>query len=317
MVNNQKIQKIFSAPEVKHGLSLFTDDELKAIESLIIEKEGKFFIKCQIKNKLKVAKPEEVVRQLWIYRLNTEFGYPKERIDVERIIYFGSRIEPGAADIVVYHEDLKHYYILFEVKRPNRTAGLEQLKSYCNAEGAPIGVWSNGNEIIRLHREEPNIFVEIPRIPKVTETLRDILTERWTLKWLEEHDELKQGKTTLKKIILDLEELVLGNAGVKAFDEIFKLIYAKLYDEWRGINDPNYQLEFFVGDRSPEQVKKAITHLLEGAKRTWAGVFEPTDKIELIDSHLKICVSWPCRNPMLGNLSLSNLFASDCLKFFS
>ncbi|MGC9061142.1 MAG: hypothetical protein ACP5JR_07945 [Thermoplasmata archaeon] len=59
-------------------------------------------------------------------------------------------------------------------------SGLEQLKSYCNAEGAPIGVWSNGNEMIRLHREEPNIFVEIPRIPKVTETLRDILTERWT-----------------------------------------------------------------------------------------------------------------------------------------
>ena len=287
-----KIQKIFSAPEVKHGLSLFTDDELKAIESLIIEKEGKYFIKCQIKNKLRVAKPEEVVRQLWIYKLLTEFGYPKERIDVERIIYFGSRIEPGAADIIVYHEDLKHYYILFEVKRPNRTAGLEQLKSYCNAEGAPIDVWSNGNEIIRLHREEPNIFVEIPRIPKATETLRDILTKRWTLKWLEEHDELKQGKTTLKKIILDLEELVLGNAGVKAFDEIFKLIYAKLYDEWRGINDPNYQLEFFVGDRNPEQVKKAITNLLEGAKRTWAGVFEPTDKIELIDSHLKICVSF-------------------------
>jgi len=292
MVSNQKIQKIFSAPEVKHGLSLFTNNELKAIESLIVEKDGKFFIKCQIKNKYKVAKPEEVVRQLWIYRLLTEYGYPKERIDVERIIYFGTRVEPGAADIVVFHEDLRHYYILFEIKRPSRTAGLEQLKSYCNAEGAPIGVWSNGNEIIRLHREEPNIFVEIPRIPKVTETLRDILTERWTLKWLEEHDELKQGKTTLKKIILDLEELVLGNAGVKAFDEIFKLIYAKLYDEWRGINDTNYQLEFFVGDRSPEQVKRAISNLLEGAKRTWPGVFEPTDKIELIDSHLKVCVSF-------------------------
>jgi type I restriction enzyme M protein len=292
MVSNQKIQKIFSAPEVKHGLSLFTNNELKAIESLIVEKDGKFFIKCQIKNKYKLAKPEEVVRQLWIYRLLTEYGYPKERIDVERIIYFGTRVEPGAADIVVFNEDLRHYYILFEIKRPSRTAGLEQLKSYCNAEGAPIGVWSNGNETIRLHREEPNIFVEIPRIPKVTETLRDILTERWTLKWLEEHDELKQGKTTLKKIILDLEELVLGNAGVKAFDEIFKLIYAKLYDEWRGINDTNYKLEFFVGDRSPEQVKRAISNLLEGAKRTWPGVFEPTDKIELIDSHLKVCVSF-------------------------
>jgi len=81
----------------------------------------------------KVAKPEEIVRQLWIYRLLTEYGYPKERIDVEKVIYFGSRVEPGKADI----------------KRPSRKEGLEQLKSYCNAEGAPIGVWSNGNEIIK------------------------------------------------------------------------------------------------------------------------------------------------------------------------
>jgi len=292
MPRESKIQKIFSAPDVKHGLSLFTQEEIDAVERLIIERDGKYFIKCQIKDKYKVAKSEEIVRQLWIYRLLTEYGYPKERIDVEKVIYFGSRVEPGAADIVVYHEDLRHYYILFEVKRPSRTAGLEQLKSYCNAEGAPIGVWSNGNEIIRLHREEPNIFIEIPRIPRVSETLRDILTERWTIKWLEEHDELKQGKTTLKKILLDLEELVLGNAGVDPFEEIFKLIYAKLYDEWKGINNPNYQLEFFVGDRSPERVKRAISNLLEGAKRTWPGVFEPTDRIELRDDHLKVCVSF-------------------------
>jgi len=305
--NELKIQKIFSVPDVKHGLSLFNTNEINAIEGLIIEQDGKYFIRCQIKDKLKAAKPEEIVRQLWIYRLFTEYGYPKERIDVEKIIYFGSRVEPGAADIVVYHEDLMHYYILFEIKRPSRTAGLEQLKSYCNAEGAPIGVWSNGNETIRLHREEPNIFIEIPRIPKVSETLRDILTERWTLKWLEEHDELKQGKTTLKKILLDLEELVLGNAGVDPFEEIFKLIYAKLYDEWRGINDSNYQLEFFVGDRSPEQVKRAINNLLEGAKRTWSGVFEPTDRIELRDDHLKVCVSF------LGKIKLfnSNLWIID------
>lgn len=273
-------------------VSLFSSNEINAIEKLIIEQDGKFYIKCQIKDRYKIAKPEEIVRQLWIYRLLTEYGYPKERIDVEKVIYFGSRVEPGRADIVVYHEDLRHYYILFEIKRPSRKEGLEQLKSYCNAEGAPIGVWSNGNEIIRLHREEPNIFIEIPRIPRAGETLRDILTERWTLKWLEEHDELKQGKTTLKKILLDLEELVLGNAGVDPFEEIFKLIYAKLYDEWKGINDPNYQLEFYVGDRSPQQVKRAITRLLEGAKRTWPGVFEPTDRIELRDDHLKICVSF-------------------------
>ena len=289
--NNTKISQIFSAVDVKHGLSLFSDREIEVVEDLIIERDGKFHIKCQIKDRDKIAKPEEIVRQLWIYRLLNEYNYPKERIDVEKVVYFGSR-DSGLADVVVLQEDLSHPYIIFEVKRPQRTAGLEQLKSYCNAKGAPIGVWSNGNEMIRLYREDPNIFVEIPRIPKVTETLRDILTERWTIRWLEEHDELKQGKTTLKKILLDLEELVLGNAGVDPFEEIFKLIYAKLYDEWRGINDPTYQLEFFVGDRSPDQVKIVITNLLEGAKREWQGVFEPTDKIELRNDHLKVCVSF-------------------------
>jgi len=290
-MNTLKINKIFQSGNVKHGLSLFTkEDEIQYIDNLIEERDGKFYIKCQIKEKYKIAIPEEIVRQLWIYRLLNEYGYPRERIAVEKYINFGSR--SGLADIVVLHENLQDPYIIFEIKRPNRKEGLEQLKSYCNAEGAPIGVWSNGNEIIRLHREEPNIFVEIPRIPKAGETLRDILTERWTLDWLEKHDELKQGKTTLKKILLDLEELVLGNAGEEPFEEIFKLIYAKLYDEWRGINDSSYKLEFFVGDRSSEQVKTAISNLLEGAKREWPGVFEPTDKIELGDEHLKVCVSF-------------------------
>ncbi|MBA7598473.1 hypothetical protein ES703_05490 [subsurface metagenome] len=292
MSDKLNLQKIFSAPDVKHGISLFNSDEINAIKRLIIEQEGKYFIKCQIKNRNKIAKPEEIVRQLWIYRLFNEYNYPKERIGVKETINFASQIEPQAVDIVVFQEDLKHYYILFEIKKPDRTAGLEQLKNYCSTKGAPIGIWSNGNEIIRLHREKPNLFVEIPRIPKISETLRDILTERWTFKWLEEHNELKQGKNTLKKILLDLEELVLRDAGVKVFDEIFKLIYAKLYDEWSGINNPDYQLEFFAGDRSPKQVKRAITILLEGAKRSWAGVFDSTDEIELIDTHLKVCVSF-------------------------
>ncbi len=85
---------------MKHGIFLFTAEELRVVENLIIEKEGRFLIKCQIRDKYKVAKPEEVVRQLWIYRLITEYGYLKERLDVERIIYFGFRVEPGAADIV-------------------------------------------------------------------------------------------------------------------------------------------------------------------------------------------------------------------------
>jgi type I restriction enzyme M protein len=294
-----KIERIFSEPEVRHGLSLFSQEEIAEIEARLTEDDGRFYIFCPVKRRNKLAKPEEIVRQLWIDRLLHEYCYPLSRVDVERVVYFGSR-ESGLADIVVLHEDLEHPYIIFEVKRPRRTDGLGQLKSYCNAEGAPIGVWSNGNEMARLHREEPNIFIELPRLPQSSESLRDVLTERWTIEWLEEHDELRQGKTTLKGIILNLEELVLGNAGVRSFDEIFKLVYAKLYDEWRGVNGRGYLLDFYAGDRSPGQVKCAVQNLLEGAKRTWPGVFEPTDRIELIDSHLKVCVSF------LSNVKLFN-----------
>ena len=77
MPSNSKIQKIFSAPDVKHGISLFSPKEINAIENLIIERDGKFYIKCQIKDRCKIAKPEEIVRQLWIYRLLTEYDTKK------------------------------------------------------------------------------------------------------------------------------------------------------------------------------------------------------------------------------------------------
>ncbi|MGC9001077.1 hypothetical protein [Caldisericum sp.] len=64
-----KITQIFSASDIKHGLSLFTDREIRDIEDLISERHGKFYIKCQLEDKYKVAKPEEIVRQLWVYRL--------------------------------------------------------------------------------------------------------------------------------------------------------------------------------------------------------------------------------------------------------
>lgn len=88
MPDRLNLQKIFSAPEVKHGLSLFNSDEINAIERLIIEQEGKYFIKCQIKNRNKIAKPEEIVRQLWIYRLINEYHYLKERIGVKKIVHY-------------------------------------------------------------------------------------------------------------------------------------------------------------------------------------------------------------------------------------
>lgn len=142
--------------------------------------DEKFYIEYQIKDKYKVARSEEIVCQLWVYRLFNEYNYHRDRIDVERVVYFGF-MDFELVDVVILLEDLSHLYIIFEVKRSQRAQGLEQLKSYCTAEGSSIGVWSNGDKMIRLHWEEPNIFIEIPRILKITGTLRDVLIERWTL----------------------------------------------------------------------------------------------------------------------------------------
>jgi len=118
------------------------------------------------------------------------------------------------------------------VKKARRSDGLEQLKSYCNAEGSPIGVWTNGGQIIYLHRTEPNIFRSLADIPTSAQTLTQLLEARWTLQDLIANNRLVTERMTLKGVILDMENLVLANAGVDAFEEVFKLIYAKLYDEW-------------------------------------------------------------------------------------
>ena len=88
--------------------------------------------------------------------------------------------------------------------------------SYCNAEGSPIGVWTNGGETIHLHRRDPNYYQNLPDIPRASQTLSELLDERWTLDDLAEHNVLVKEQTTLKKIILDMENLVLANAGVDA-----------------------------------------------------------------------------------------------------
>jgi type I restriction enzyme M protein len=138
------------------------------------------------------------------------------------------------------------------VKKPKRRDGVEKLKSYCNAEGSPIGVWTNGGQTVALHRQPPNNFRNLADIPKATQTLAEMLGERWTMEDLSKRNKLVHERTTLQGIILDMENFVLAGARVDAFDEVFKLIFAKLYDEWnaqRG-KQPRY-LQFRVGSSTP------------------------------------------------------------------
>ena len=276
-------------------MTIFSAAEVGSLKVFL--RRGKPYLTCAATGKARPGKPEEVVRQLYIKRLMDRHGYPKDRIAVEKPVYFGSAVHEKAADIVVQDaDDPDTAYIIVEVKKPRRTDGIEQLKSYCNAEGSPIGVWTNGGQIVALHREPPNIFRRLPSVPDASQTLAEFLDEKWTLDDLIANNKLVTERMTLKSVILDMENLVLANAGVDAFEEVFKLIYAKLYDEWQAARGARHKaLQFRIGGATATTFYERIDRLFQSAKRQWPGVFLDGERIELTPAHLLTCGSFSSR----------------------
>lgn len=244
--------------------------------------------------------PEEIVRQLFLIELTTHYHYPIARLKCEQNVSFG-RNGRGRADIVVYQDDEATPWILVEVKAPLQKNNIQQLKSYLNNEGSPIGIGVNGNSITRLFRPYPKEFDEsLQDIPTEAEyqqvkddehpaaSIKDIvLSRKWTLTELEKINKDKQYN--LRKIIEVLEELVLANSGADSFTEIFKLIYAKLYDEWEAENRKDKSL-LFRQYKTAEVTKREISKLFDDAKKQWKGVFSASDNIDLTAEHLNVCV---------------------------
>lgn len=214
--------------------------KFNGLEKNIYAKESKgrktYYVNCVVREKEIQLKPEEIVRQLYAYRLILTYSYPKRRIKFEHPVPFGREIK--IADIIVFDKDRPETaFIIVELKKPKLSEGKSQLRPYCNATGAPIGVWTNGEQISHYRRKDPNYFEDITDIPNVNQTLKDILKERYTLKDLIIKDKILNEGKSLKDIIKEMEDEVLANAGVDVFKEVFKLIFTKLYDELQNSRD--------------------------------------------------------------------------------
>jgi len=245
---------------------------------------------CLVRSKEIKLTPEELIRQLYLQVLIDDYGYPTTRMELEYAVSFGR--EKKRADVVVFDKDqTTSPYIIIEIKKPKLKDGKEQLKSYCNGTGAPIGVWSNGDSISYYHRKDPNYFEDLPAIPKATEKLSDILSERWTIDDLINKDKLVNERKSLKDLILEMEDEVLAGAGVDSFEELFKLIFTKLFDEMESGRDKKRYLEFRNYGDTETELKTKIQTIFDKAKCKWAGVFSDDAKIELTSSHLSVCVS--------------------------
>ena len=280
----------------------FSEEELNQFEDKIYYKNTVPYVQCIIREKEIKLTPEEIIRQLYLNKLINVYGYSKDRITLEYPIHFGREVK--RADIVISDiNDPLVPYIIVELKKPKLTEGKEQLKSYCNATGAPIGVWTNGEQISYYNRKDPNYFEDITNIPKVTEKLSDIINEQITYDELKKIDKLQTEKKSLKNLIKEMEDEVLASAGVDSFEEVFKLIFTKLYDELMAARDKTAYLKFRNSGCTEMELYNKISDLFEEAKNKWRGVFDENSKILLTPSHLSVCVA-SLQNVKLFNSNL-------------
>ena len=240
--------------------------------------------------------PEEIVRQLWVYKLIHQYGYKLDEIDLEASVQFGTEIGTKSADIIVYTSNIKETpKIIIECKKPKRKDGIEQLKSYMNAKGAPVAVWSNGSDSIILYRPYPKEFDDtLSDIPKRGQEPKDVLETKRTLLQLERN-------FNFKKIIQDLEELVLADSGKDEFNEIFKLIFAKIWDEKEALENRKDKTVEFGKAIDPDITFDRIIGLFKKACEEWPGIFKENEDIELAKRHLQVCIGPIERVRLMGS----------------
>jgi type I restriction enzyme M protein len=300
------IDRIFKEPGIKYELTEFEtlgkpineilDIQAKTVDTGRDAGKIKYFLKSQVpfssgKEEVQVyveggkSAPEEIIRQLWVYKLIHQYGYQPDAIDLEKSVQFGTEVGTKAADIIVYTDNTKETpKIIVECKKPKRKDGIEQLKSYMNAKGAPVAVWSNGSDSIILYRPYPKEFDDtLVDIPRRGQEPKDVLEAKKTLLQL-------RKEFNFKKIVQDLEELVLADSGKDEFNEIFKLIFAKIWDEKEAQeNRKDKQVEFRKA-LDPDITYDRINTLFHKAAEEWPGIFRDGEDIELTKRHLQVCV---------------------------
>ncbi len=319
-------------PEEMRDLKFSKDEQEWLNNRINNRKDGKPGVECIVRGKNSNGdyfelKPEEIVRQLYAHRLIEEYGYSKEQLEFEVPVVYAGRevVKDKRIDIAIYSDtDKKKLDAIIEVKRPEvkdenavyegeSSTPRQQMESYCLLKKAQVGIIANGANLLKFY-EAPDFdnTLIIERFPHHGEDIKEwIENRRFTLKQLMISDRLQTE--TLKDIILAVEQRFGANdSSDKAFEEIFKLIFTKLYDEkmssddadaitnqieYSGkklseIDDSTFRvLEFRAKDNeTPDDIYIRISDLFKKAKSKWPGVFPADSTLNMQKATVKSCV---------------------------
>jgi len=182
-------------------------------------------------------KPEALVRVGWIARLIREYGYSSRQIDIEvpagRV---GRAADSGGdtvfADIVVYRDHAhKEPFFVMETKAPGEKKGLGQAESYARNLGAEYHAWHDGRNARQFFRtarfsQGSQVVGDIPRWVGMKPIIAQI-PKRMELPPFRDENEMRDVVHLCHELILEKQ----GHDPAKAFDELTKLLFLKLYDE--------------------------------------------------------------------------------------
>ncbi|MCM1468432.1 MAG: N-6 DNA methylase [Alistipes sp.] len=332
--------------EEYENLSRFSEEDKKWIDERIqVRADGKPGVECIVRGKNQDGDffeltPEEIIRQHYAHKLLEIYGYSKEQLSLEVPVVFAGKeaIREKRIDIAVSSpNDKSKIDMIIEFKRPeikdenkvyegDASSPQKQMESYCLLKKAKVGVVANGDNLLKFYTAPDfDEALMIDRFPYNGENIEEWKDNRkFTLKQLMESDRLQVE--SLRDIILRVEQRFGANdSSDKAFEEIFKLIFIKLYDEvlsskdadviandmnrhhiaLKDIDDKDFRvMEFRAGeDETLDDIYNKLSRLFREAKRHWHGVFADDSVLEMQKATVKSCVK-ELQNVKLFNSNL-------------
>ncbi|MFQ5853021.1 MAG: restriction endonuclease subunit M [Candidatus Binatia bacterium] len=281
-------------------MSKVSDQKTGSAEPVLLVPAGK--IRCYVHPEVfRRDTPEEHVRQRVARSLVQEYGYNKENLHLDFPIKIGSGARKKI-DIAVFPPAVEHkqdtVYIIVETKREDvrptdRKDGVDQLKSYMAAcINARWGLWV-GSEMQALEKEQD---------PKRAATAPFLEATDIPLKGEDEPKRLKFSELVpategLRGVFKRCHNYLHVNGNLskeKAFFELLKLIFCKVYDE----QETSGAMEFSItqderrSELGQRKLRARINNLFEAVKKRYPYIFpSPAETIGLDNRSLAYIVA--------------------------
>jgi type I restriction enzyme M protein len=218
------------------------------------------------------ATQTELVLQRMIRVLAAEYRFPLETMarDVAIDVEVEGRKRKRKTALVVFGSGLSHQLEnaerLIVVRgpgtKPNDSAnGVDLLKDLLHAVGpCEFGLWTNGRDIAYLRKVPGPLqsgFVELSDFPGAGERLDDLDRPDRRVARVAVADDLRET-------VLRCHDYLYGNQAMtanRAFGEMLKLIFCKIYDERQLRTRSGYPRQFWVGvtERNDQEGQERIT----------------------------------------------------------